>query len=96
MKRFFVGLLAAGAIAAGLAASGRAVRADQPAMIVQPTAPVPWQGADHPHYLFVAPTSHGYGQFVPAQAYAYGWFGVCEKPHAVFHWDFYDHRWIWW
>lgn len=48
-----------------------------------------------PHYLFLAPTDHGYGHVVPAQAYAYGWFGVCAKPHAVFHWDYFDHRWIW-
>jgi hypothetical protein len=49
-----------------------------------------------PHYLFVAPSYRGYGHFAPAQTYAYGWFGACAKPHAVFHWDYFDHRWIWW
>lgn len=83
MRRFFVGLLAACSLAAGLSAFGHAARADQP------------QCVDRPHYLFLVPTNHGYGQFVPAQAYAYGWFGISSRPHAVFHWDCYDHRWIW-
>jgi len=90
MKRFFVGLLAIGTIAAALAAAPRSASADQPQNVVQP------QGPEHPQYLLLAPTNHGYGQYVPAQSYAYGWFGVCAKPHAVFHWDYYDHRWIWW
>ena len=90
MKRFFVRLLAAAIFAAALSAAGPAVRADQPPYAVQP------QYVEHPHYLFLAPTSHGNGQFVQAQTYAYGWFGVCAKPHATFHWDCYDHRWIWW
>jgi hypothetical protein len=83
MTRFFVGLLVAGTFAVALLAIGQGVRADQP------------QNTDHPQYLFLAPTNHGYGQFVPAQTYAYGWFGVSSKPHTVFHWDYYDHRWIW-
>jgi hypothetical protein len=89
MKRFFVELLAACAVAAALSATGAAARGDQPQYVDQR------QCVDHPQYLFLAPTSHGYGQFVPAQTYAYGWFGVSSKPHAVFHWDYYDHRWIW-
>jgi hypothetical protein len=51
--------------------------------------------ADCPQYLFLAPTYYGHGQFVPTPTYAYGWFGASSTPHAVFHWDFYDHRWIW-
>jgi hypothetical protein len=94
MKRFFVGLLAIGTIAAAVAVAGQSAQADQPQD--QPQSVFQPQGPDHAHYLILAPTNHGYGYVVPAQAYAYGWFGVCAKPHAVFHWDYYDHRWIWW
>jgi len=84
MQRFLSGMLAICAVAAALSTTGEAADADQP------------QFVDHPHYLFLVPTNHGYGHFVPAQTYAYGWFGVSVNPHAVFHWDYYDHRWIWW
>jgi hypothetical protein len=84
MQPRIVRLLSAAIMTTAFFAAGATDRADQP-----PTV-------EHPHYLFIAPTNHGSGQFVPAQSYAYGWFGVCSKPHAVFHWDYYDHRWIWW
>jgi len=84
MQRFLSGVLAICAVAAALSGTGEVAAADPPPHV------------DRPHYLFLAPTNHGYGQFVPAQTYAYGWFGVSASPHAVFHWDYFDHRWIWW
>ncbi len=63
------------------------------AMNSQPAlAPYP----NRPQYLFLSPSYHGTGRVVPAQAYSYGWFGACSPPHAVFHWDYFNTRWIWW
>ena len=94
MRRFFVGLLVIGMVAAAIAVRGnlpwRSSRWFNRKMSFRRRDPIT------AHYLILAPTNHGYGYVVPAQAYAYGWFGVCAKPHAVFHWDYYDHRWIWW
>jgi hypothetical protein len=60
------------------------------------TAATANQPQAYPHYLFVAPSYRGYGHPVAAQTYAYGWFGACAKSHAVFHWDYFNHCWIWW
>lgn len=57
-------------------------------------APAPY--ANRPQYLFLSPNYHGRGTVVPAQAYSYGWFGASSPHHAVFHWDYFDSRWIWW
>ena len=83
---------------AAVAAAQQPEATGQP-QFAQPLAGQPPAGppvAAPPQYLFLAPSYHAYGQFVPAQAYAYGWFGVCGHPHAVLHWDYFDHRWIWW
>jgi hypothetical protein len=51
--------------------------------------------AEYPQYLFIQPGYGGYGQFAPAQTYAYGWFGVAPRQKWTWHWDYYGDRWIW-
>ncbi len=67
------------------------------ALAIALLATAPRAQGDCPQYLILQPTNAGQGRPAPAQTYAYGWFGVCPRhPHAVFHWDFYNYRWIWW
>ncbi|HEX3998418.1 MAG TPA: hypothetical protein VHX65_07710 [Pirellulales bacterium] len=80
--------------AVGIAAAQQPAYGPQPQYSGPPAAMQP-PLAPNPQYLFLAPTNHAYGQTVAARPYAYGWFGACSTPHAVFHWDYYDHRWIW-
>jgi hypothetical protein len=51
--------------------------------------------AECPPYLFIQPNYGAYGQFLPAQPYAYGWFGVAPRQTWAWHWDYYGNRWIW-
>ncbi|HKD36272.1 MAG TPA: hypothetical protein VKB78_05710 [Pirellulales bacterium] len=56
---------------------------------------VPTVRADCPPYLFIQPNYAAYGQVLPAQPYAYGWFGVGPRQTWTWHWDYYGNRWIW-
>lgn len=51
--------------------------------------------AEYPQYLLIQPSYGGHGQFLPAQTYAYGWFGVAPRQKWTWHWDYYSNRWIW-
>ena len=51
--------------------------------------------AECPPYLFIQPNYTAYGQILPAQPYAYGWFGAGPRQTWTWHWDYYGNRWIW-
>ncbi len=50
---------------------------------------------ENPPYVFLQPSTTGYGYPVVRQPYAYGWFGACPQPFFTFHWSYYNERWIW-